>query len=200
MRFIDDLEKDIIPRKDKIWTLGKLIPRIEKVLTKQKIALPRSMQLLKLETEVSKHKSAVFAMHCFWTGEMKLGSIDGVIRTEAGWFDNREVVNVTYHTKEINLKSLLKKADAIQCADTVYLADSADQKLAKSSSQLKVKNLTRGYKKAKLSDQLKQLAGTKYAKLNLTPMQSTKLNAFVRVDSKKANTYITKKQLVKLGK
>ncbi len=36
-------------------------------------------------------KQAVFAMYCFWTGEMKLGKIDVVITTEAGFMAGREV-------------------------------------------------------------------------------------------------------------
>jgi len=198
IRFIDEDEKDIIARKDGISTLGKLVPRIEEVLNKQKIALPNSLKLLKLETETAKHKTAVFAMYCFWTGEMKLGSIDGVIRTEAGWFDGREVVKVTYHTDKVKLAGLLKKAEAIQCADTIYLTNADEQALAKRSSRLKVGKLTSGYKKAKASDQLKQLSGTKYAKLKLTPIQSTKLNSFARTDAKKAKSYLTKAQLEQL--
>ncbi len=155
--------------------------------------------MLKLETEFSKHKTAVFAMHCFWTGEMKLGSIDGVIRTESGWFDGREVVYVTYHTDKIGLAELLSKAEAIKCADSVYLASKDEQALAKSSSRLKVGKLTTNYRKAKVSDQLKQISGTKYAKLSLTPLQSTKVNSFVRIDVKKANNFLTPKQLKKIS-
>lgn len=200
VRFIDNEGKDIIPRKDGISTIGKLIPRIEQVLKKQKIALPKSLEMLKLESDTAKHKTAVFAMHCYWTGEMKLGSIEGVIRTEAGWFAGREVVHVTYHKDKIDLAGLLKTAEKIQCADSVYLANSEEQNLAKSTTIFKVGELTGNYKKAKASDQLKQMSGTKYAKLSLTPLQATKVNSFVRVDIKKANSYLTRSQLDALSR
>ena len=33
-------------------------------------------------------------MHCFWTGEMKLGQLKGVLETEAGFIGGHEVTLV----------------------------------------------------------------------------------------------------------
>ena len=40
-------------------------------------------------------KRVAFAQSCFWTGEMKLGQIEGVVRTEAGFIGRREVTLVS---------------------------------------------------------------------------------------------------------
>jgi len=45
-------------------------------------------------------------MYCFWTGEKQLGATDGVLKTEAGFMSGREVVKVTYDTKEVAVKEL----------------------------------------------------------------------------------------------
>ena len=44
-----------------------------------------------------------FAQYCFWTGEMKLGQIEGVVRTEAGYFQGQEVTLVEYEPARISL-------------------------------------------------------------------------------------------------
>ena len=199
VRFLDSSEKDIIPRKDKIWTIDKLTERIQQTLTKQEIKAPNSLELLKLETETSKHKTIALAMHCFWTGERKLGAIEGVILTEAGWLDNNEVTLVTYHTDKITLSDLLDKAAAIDCAHKVYLSTANERKTAEALKRFSIGKLDNSYKKAKINDQKKQLSDTKYAKLNLSPIQSTKINAFARTDIKKANSYLTKKQLAEVS-
>lgn len=137
-------------------------------------------------------------MHCYWTGELKLGAIEGVVKTEAGWYGGREVTLVTYHTGEISLTGLMKQASDIQCADSVYVPAT---KLAVANKQkgLKVGELRNGYRKAKASDQKKQMESTPYAKLKLTPAQATKVNAYARVDTAKAMSYLTKKQKEQLN-
>ena len=54
VRFLDKDGEDIIPRKDRVWTKGELLKRIEKV----------------------RHKTAYLSMFCYWTGEVKIGAID----------------------------------------------------------------------------------------------------------------------------
>lgn len=137
-------------------------------------------------------------MHCFWTGEMQLGAIDGVVNTEAGWIGNREVTLVTYHTDHIKLTDLITKAAAIDCAHTIYLKTDAERKLASDNKKLKISILDRRYRKAKADDQKKQIQGTIYSKLKLSPIQATKVNAFARRNSKKANSYLTADQTSKL--
>ncbi len=55
-------------------------------------------------------KRVAFAQSCFWTGEMKLGQIEGVVRTEAGFFKGREVTLVEYAPERIALEALARQA------------------------------------------------------------------------------------------
>jgi hypothetical protein len=49
-------------------------------------------------------KRVAFAQSCFWTGEMKLGQIEGVVRTEAGFIGGREVTLVEYASEQLALE------------------------------------------------------------------------------------------------
>lgn len=196
MRFFDKNESDIIPRHGKIWTMEKLVPRIEKVLTTKNIPIPETLKLLKLDSQKKKHNTIALAMHCFWTGEMHLGAIDGVVTTEAGFYDKKEVTLVTYHTDTIDLKTLIQKAAKVKCANKIYLKTDQEIKLAKSFTKLKTAQLIiKDYRPAKIADQKKQLADTPFAGLKLTPSQATKVNAFARSAPKKAQNFLTQKQL-----
>lgn len=181
--------------------MNKLLPRIEQTLIAKKKKIPNSLELLKLETDTKKHNTIALAMHCFWTGEMKLGRIDGVIKTEAGWYRNREVTLVTYHKDHIDLNTLLKIAAKVKCANNVYLKTAKEKELAESGTKLKAGILDmKGYRPAKLSDQKRQLKGSKYTALRLTPIQATKINAHARTSPEKVKHYLTARQMKQLAK
>ena len=175
IRFIDHREKDIIPRKDRVWTTGPLVSRMVATLKKQKRKVPNYLEALRLEHATSGLKQAAFAQHCFWTGEAQLGKLEGVVTTEAGWLDGREVTLLTYDPKRIDLSKLKSKGAALRCADKVYSGRTA----------------LSGYRKARASDQKRQIKGTKLTKLALTNIQATKVNAYARSDFKEALSWLS---------
>ncbi len=134
-----------------------------------------------------------FSQYCFWTGEMKLGQIDGVVRTEAGFLDGHEVTVVDYLPASISLSDLVRQAKAAGVADRIHFPAGAQS--AQTALGLKEgAPLDRSYRPAPASDQKKQLEGTPLARLALTPEQATKLNAFYRVDPTKAAQWLTPAQ------
>lgn len=197
VRFLDSEGKDIIPRKDKVWDIKALTKRMILTLKKSDKEIPPLLKLLDQETDTSNHAQAAFAMYCFWTGELKLGAFEGVITTEAGHYGGREVTLVTYDKSQLSLKGLLTQATAINCFDKAYVPPNL-VKSAKSYTSSPVGTLTRGYEKARSSDQKRQIRGTSYAKLNLSPAQATKVNSFARSNPQKAKSYLTKRQLSEL--
>lgn len=123
------------------------------------------------------------SQHCFWTGELAIGGISGVVKTEAGWLKGKEVTLVYFDKEAISESEIVKKAKAESCADQVFRG-----------AQLK------GYRPARDSDQKRQLQGTKFAKIeNLTAYQKTKLNAFARSNPSEAKKYLTPKQRKQIG-
>ncbi len=144
-------------------------------------------------------KRVAFAQSCFWTGEMELGQIEGVVRTEAGFFKGREVTLVEYAPDRIQLEHLARQARQAGVADRVHLESAPPRALAGVSSGAP---LDRSYRPAPASDQKKQIEGTPFSRLELSPEQATKVNAFVREDSGKALGYLTppQREQLKSGK
>ncbi len=137
-----------------------------------------------------KTQRVALCQYCFWTGELKIGAIDGVITTEAGFIGGREVTLVNYDPKVTTLEKILKQAKADGVATAIYLDD---------TSQLAGSKKITSYRRAPAHDQKKQIQGTAFAKLNLSLEQATKVNAFARGDFKKALQYLTPEQRKKLG-
>lgn len=190
VRFLDANAKDIIPRKDQVWDTGGIAERMIATLTKAKRSVPAYLPLLAAEHSPGL-KQAVFTMFCFWTGEMALGQIDGVITTEAGFMGGREVTLVRYDPAVIALPKLIAAAEKVECANAVHVpaADLADAK----ASRLSVGTIS-GYRAAPASDQKKPLDGTAVRNLAMSAAQATKVNAWLRVDLTKAQSFLAPSQ------
>ncbi|MFT5498758.1 MAG: hypothetical protein ACI9TH_004173 [Kiritimatiellia bacterium] len=194
MRFLDSDGQDIIPRKDQVWTTGALAARLVETLETAKRPVPAYLSNLVLETDTARHKVVAFAMFCYYTGELKLGAIDGVIATEAGWLEGREVTLVKYHQDQLALETLVKKAAEVKCAQKVYVPDAEDLTVAKKQRlDTGILNL-KEYKTARASEQKVQLRGTPFDALGVTAMQRTKLNAFARTNKAKASEWLSPRQ------
>ncbi len=182
VRFLDSSGKDLIPRKDRIWTADQLRPRMDAALKKaeksQAAAQPKTERL-------------AICQYCFWTGEMKIGAIDGVTRTEAGFFDGREVTLVEYDPARISPSDIFKKAKLEGVGTGAYLEDTSKLKGSK--------KLTSAYRAAPAGDQKKQIQGTAFQKLDLTPEQATKVNAYARTNPSKAVQFLTGEQRSQLA-
>lgn len=190
VRFLDSNGKDLIPRKDKVWTTAPLIDRMILALKQSKRPIPRYLSLLQTEHSTGL-RSAAFSMYCFWTGEMKLGQIEGVVTSEAGFIAGREVTLLRYDPNTTTLSDLIDAATKVDCANGVFLP-AADFK-SLSNTRLPVAVL-KGYRAAPASDQKKQLSGTNSGKLGLSPAQATKLNAWLHQNPQLAMKYLSPRQ------
>lgn len=200
MRFTDHNLKELIPRKDHVWTVPATMAQISHALTAAEKPVPNYLKDVYSAESNPRLQTAAFAMYCFWTGEAKLGALDGVIATEAGFYDGREVVLVRYDPDTIDLVSLTKKAASIDCAHAVYLPDAESIKAVTGATRLaKVGSYdSRHYRKAPRSDQKRQLQSLKALdQLALSPMQWTKLNASV-VSRDPYHRWLSPRQLTKL--
>ena len=189
IRFLNSDGKDIIPRRDKVWSLAETNKRIDQALkvfqqknTASLAADPAARgQLSQISNDTGANKAqselseVAFSQHCFWTGERKIGALDGVKKTEAGFYDGREVTRVWFDADKISAQTLGNKAKSFGVANKTYEVD----KTFKSS-----------YRKAPESDQKRQLRGTGIKTKDLNDFQATKVNAFIRSDRKKALQYL----------
>lgn len=198
IRFVNGEERDIIPRRDRVWDIGSVAARM--ILTLETVNRPAPNYLRSLATEHDGEHldKAVFGMYCFWTGEYQLGSIPGVVSTEAGFYRGREVVEVTYHRQQISLAQLVEEASARRCARTVYSETNATI----SAGQLTVESFDpKGYRRAPEADQKRQIRKwlEEHRDIYFSPMQLTKLNSLMGHDKAAAYSWLSPRQIEQLG-
>lgn len=193
IRFLDSDGKDILPRKDGVWETGDLAVRMVRALEAAKRPVPnylRALAGIKLANEPAR---AAFAMHCFWTGELVFGGVPGVIRTEAGWLENREVTLVEFDRSLVSFDELLEHASRSDCDRKVFATNATDAERAR-AKQLPTGELGNEYRAARASDQKRQIRGTTWERLNLSPTQATKLNALARRNPDDAVSWLSPRQ------
>ncbi len=100
--------QDVVPRMPNFNSSLQLIHGMRLALEARKIAAPGYLKLLEEEfaARESKLETATFSMYCFWTGEGNLGELPGVIETEPGFQDGKEVVKVQFDPKVLSRESL----------------------------------------------------------------------------------------------
>ena len=190
VRFLDGSGRDLIPRKDRVWTADGIAVRMIEALEKSGRAVPEYLRLLATE-KADGLQTAAFAMACFWTGEKELGAVNGVVTTEAGFIGGREVTLVRYDPTVITVNDLILVAEKVQCAQEVFLPE-PDQEISR-SLRLKIQTLA-GYRRAPDSDQKRQIQGTPLATLSLRGIQATKVNSWIRTDRAKALSLLSPRQ------
>jgi len=175
LRFLDSNAKDIIPRRDQVWTVNAVSRRLVDALEAVDRPVPKYLQSLVSSSSPKNQQLAAFAMNCFWIGEYELGRIEGVTATEAGWLDGREVTLVRYEPSKVSLKSLATQAAHVRCAQKMYTPN------GKRVGRLPVGKLDKSYRTESASDQKRQLSRIPIAgsvpSINAT--QLTKLNALL---------------------
>jgi len=192
VRFLNAAGDDIIPRKDRVWTVGALAGRMVEALQTAKRPVPPYLEAVASENRVDRLAEVAFASHCFWVGETQIGRINGVITTEAGWLEGREVTRVIYDPSILSLQELSERARAADSALKVYApGDAAGVLVGFATGQL-----DDSYRPAGSSDQKKQLAGWSTLRRvpDLTDMQITKLNAFAPISRAKALEWLSPRQ------
>lgn len=170
---------DVIPRAEGAWTISETAKRMIAALDAAKRDVPDYLRLV-AGFHSTKLETATFAMHCFWTGEARLGNLDGVWKTEAGWLNGLEVVRVAYDPTELNYAELIQTAQSMECASIVFAHNDQQFQTAKKSVGQRAVRLKAGQtmKPAKDSDQLYYLRTLGRVKQwPLTYEQAYKVNA-----------------------
>ncbi len=98
---------DIVPRISNFNSPAQLVYGIQNVLQSSGKVAPEYLKLLLEELRACEAglETATFSMYCFWSGEGTFGNIPGVIETEPGFQNGKEVVKVLFNP------AVVKKAD-----------------------------------------------------------------------------------------
>ncbi|MEM6965808.1 MAG: VPGUxxT family thioredoxin-like (seleno)protein, type 2 [Bacteroidota bacterium] len=177
VRIVDFNRKNIINRVSGNYSKLGIVHAMATALHTEGKEIPTYLNLLKqnLEAAVTGTETATFSMYCFWTGEKKLGQVDGVLETQAGWMSGREVVEVKYNPILISYENLVQAAKDASCASHVYTENSTQTEAAQ-----KVVGNNKASQKSKFrldKDPKYYLSRTIYRFLPMTPTQAVKVNA-----------------------
>lgn len=184
MRFLDADSNDVIPRKDGVWDTHGIAERMIASLRAAKKPIPGYLALAELETRVAGIETTTFAMSCFWEGESRLGALDGVTATRAGWLDGHEVVEVKFDPGQLPYSDLLSQARKMNCLSRAYVSTREQLSAAKAVlGDAGATLVSERAKDAKASDQLYYLKRSPLNQLELTPLQKTRVNAALRAGS-----------------
>ena len=122
--------------------------------------------------------TATFAMHCFWDGEARLATIDGVVASAVGFLDGHEVVEVEFIPEVVSYERLLNEAIRLECAHHVYARTDAQYDAAIERIGRNVKRsdepITRSEK-----DELYRVRHSTYRGVPMTWRQAAYVNAAI---------------------
>ncbi len=131
-RIIDpNSEKDITKRLNGKYDMANLVSFISNGIIESGQLIPEYLDLLYKEVTAVDLRETHLSMYCFWSGEKNLGSLDGVVSTNAGFMDGTEVVKVKYDASKVSEEKLILFAQEQRCADAIYTNDKREEKIAK---------------------------------------------------------------------
>lgn len=175
VRIMDANKKPLSTRVAGDYSVAALAAAMVDALKAANESVPGYLELLAADHPSRAKGKATFAMYCFWSGEVAIGSVPGVISTEAGFFDGREVVEATFDPQVVSYEALVSSAKAAGQADAVFARSDAQLNVAKKI----VGRSTRadGAIRSSAKDTKYQIRNTALRFLPMTPAQATKVNA-----------------------
>ena len=107
VRVVGSDYSDVVPRIANFNSPAQLVRGIRNTLQATQQTVPAYIDLLfeELSAREAGLETATFSMYCFWSGEATFGNIPGVIETEPGFQDGKEVVKVQFNP------SIVQKSD-----------------------------------------------------------------------------------------
>lgn len=178
IRFFDSEWKEIVPRKDSLWSTGDVALRLVEVLRAAKQEVPGALELVALENSKGS-EWATFAMHCYWEGEVQFGQLAGVKSTRSAWYEGKEVVHVEFDPARTEYRTLVEHALKVRCASTVYARSKSQKEVASALASDRVQRI--GEKEfgrdAKNSDQKYYLSSSPMRLVPMTSIQQMKVNS-----------------------
>ncbi|MFN0175212.1 MAG: VPGUxxT family thioredoxin-like (seleno)protein, type 2 [Saprospiraceae bacterium] len=121
VRIVRADNQDIVLRMPNFNSPLQLVNGMRRALDLTGVTVPRYLELFEEELSARENglETATFSMYCFWTGEGTFGAIPGVIETEPGFQDVKEVVKVQFNpavTSRANLEKQTQPKNISSCA------------------------------------------------------------------------------------
>ncbi len=120
VRIVNASGKDIVKRVNGNYSKLGLIDAMMEAIIQSGHLVPDYLDLLYQEFS-GNSEECYLSMYCFWTGEKEIAKLPGVISTQAGFMNGKEVVKVQYNKNKTSPKKLKSKAAKKNCGDDIYL-------------------------------------------------------------------------------
>lgn len=196
VRIIDKNEKELTKRMAKFHP-QEIVNGIADALETHQQDIPTYFQLLQQQTNANYGtvEKAVFPMYCFWSGELKLGQVEGVVNTLPGFMNGREVVEVFYDAEETSYQNVITKAKDMGAIEGAYVETKAQQNTAEDyfmGSKIEDTNEFR------LDGEPKYyLSKTLYKNIPMLPLQRIRVNHAL-YNNKNVEDYLSPSQIALL--
>ena len=178
IRWFDAEGKELVTRKEAVYTTGALLERMVLALKTAGKTVPPYLTLVSHEYHPAETDTATFAMHCYWVGEQKLGALHGVLATRIGSLDGQEVVELDYDPTVLPYTMLVDRAKKFDCAQRVFARTDAQWAVARSRVGEQAVRTDQPVDTS--TTQQHDLAGAPdYHYLPLTQLQATRINAAI---------------------
>lgn len=177
VRIIDAKRRALAPRFAGPYTVRAFAETLVTALRRARRPVPG--YLARLAGHRAPRARVTLAMHCFWAGEAKLGRIEAVETTAAGFLAGREVVEVTYDPGRLSLEALVRKARALGVASRVFVHQRSQLKAARAGAGRVPVQLTRKRMRPSPTDDKYYLRRSRWASVSMTPEQATRANAAI---------------------
>ena len=197
VRIVDANKRNIVPRIGGDYSSLGVVQSMILALIQDEKEVPAWLTLLEKELKAQKTgtEKATFSMYCFWTGEKKLGQVEGVVKTRPGFMNGTEVVTVEYDPEIISYETLIKESQEQSIADRIYTENDAQKSIAgkiMGNSRISDRNKFRLDREPKY-----YLSKTIFQYLPMTELQATKVNSSIG-EGKSPNQWLSQKQLALL--
>lgn len=111
VRIVKTDYQDVVLRMDNFRSSAQLVNGMRRALELTGRIVPDYLELLEEELSAREAglETATFSMYCFWSGEGTFGNIRGVVETEPGFQDGKEVVKVQFDPSTVKKEELEKR-------------------------------------------------------------------------------------------
>ncbi|MBK7878524.1 MAG: hypothetical protein IPJ77_22945 [Planctomycetes bacterium] len=198
VRFLDARGRDVIERRDGVWSTAGIARRMTAALTAAEAPVPTWLVLAELDARRTELPRVVLAMHCFWEGQAKLGGLAGVADARPAFLEGLEVVDVRYDPERTPLAELLDVAERAGLAKRAWIADERELVAARKVLGDRARPLAKEPDPAPASDDLRALKRSPVGELPLSRTQAVRLNAEIGTSDRPRQGTLSPRQTLAL--
>ena len=197
VRIVDAKGKDLVKRMPSFHP-QEVVNGMVQALQEFEAEVPLYLELLQRQfnAHFGQTETGVFPMYCFWSGELALGQLDGVVKTQPGFMNGREVVKVDFDPAHTSYGELVRVAKQKQAIEGAYVKGDAQANTAAIYFNHPALKATASFRQD--GEPKYYLYQTAYRHLPMLPLQQIEVNRAL-YQRRDAEVYLSPSQKEALG-